>query len=105
MPSVEEKLRELGQTQLQTEGRNPSSSGEVETSLVASRARGRSRRAAGWLFRNEPKLGGDSCLHAINPDIRMPREEGTLLVQFYTEPKPQRTVEVGPVAASRPSSS
>src|SRR5207248_7032194 len=33
--------------------------------------------------------------HAINPIIRIPPEEGALLVQLCTELRPQRTVEVG----------
>jgi predicted O-methyltransferase YrrM len=47
------------------------------------------------MYRNEPQLGSDGQLHAINPIVRIPPEEGALLVKLYTELKPKRTVEVG----------
>ena len=47
------------------------------------------------MYRNEPQLGSDGQLHAIDAITRIPPEEGALLVQLHAMLKPQQTVEIG----------
>jgi predicted O-methyltransferase YrrM len=47
------------------------------------------------MYRNEPQLGSDGQLHAIDLITRISPEEGALLVQLYTVLNPQQTVEIG----------
>jgi len=87
-----EALRDLQRGQLPTERR-------IDPQVPRSHARSPAADPLELLesmYRNEPQLGSDGQLHAFDrPDVRIPREEGELLVQLHTMLKPQRTLEVG----------
>jgi tetratricopeptide (TPR) repeat protein len=99
-----EALRDLQQSQLPSEERNrpqfarPDSSGrQVAIQQVPPRSPAVDPRTLlDSMYRNEPQLGSDGQFHALDfLDARIWPEEGALLVQLYTELKPQQTVEIG----------
>jgi len=47
------------------------------------------------MYGNEPQLGSEGQLQAMDPATRIPRDEGALLVQLHTTLKAQSTVEIG----------